>query len=220
METAIRLKGIIFDLDGTLGNTLPICFTAFRHAFERFTGRDYSEREISTFFGPSEEGIIERVVPNQSTACLLAYLGEYERSHANLREPFPGIRDALNLLRQRGMALAVVTGKGERSAAISLQYLGLADYFDWVVTGSSQGAIKPLAIEKVLTNWKLLPEQVAYVGDSAYDMEAAIDVGVIPLLAAWAETSNYQDFSETDPLATFSTLESFIDWIDRYVGSD
>lgn len=123
MEAAIKLKGIIFDLDGTLGNTLPICFTAFRCVFEKFLGRHYTDGEITALFGPSEEGIIERVVPHESQACMQVYLDEYERAHALLSEPFPGIESALRSLKQNGTALAVVTGKGERSAAISLRCL-------------------------------------------------------------------------------------------------
>jgi pyrophosphatase PpaX len=93
----------------------------------------------------------------------------------------------------------------------------LANYFDIVVTGSASGAIKPLAIQSVLSQWNLLPRHVAYVGDSAYDMEAAKEVGVIPLGAAWAETSSYECLVEMAPVATFRTVESFIDWIRCHV---
>ena len=217
METAIALKGIIFDLDGTLGNTLPICYTAFRYAFKQFLGRDYTDSEINALFGPSEEGIIEQLVPNQSIACLQAYINEYERAHQSLSEPFPGIKTALGLLKESGTSVAVVTGKGKQSADISLRCLGLRDYFDTVITGSASGAVKPMAIESVLKKWKISPHQVAYVGDSAYDMEAAKEVGVVPLGAAWAETSSYDSLNEMEPVATFSGVEDFIDWIGSHV---
>ena len=217
MEAAIKLKGIIFDLDGTLGNTLPICFTAFRCAFEKFLGRRYTDQEITALFGPTEEGIIEGLVPSQSQACLRAYLDEYERAHTLFCATIPGIETALRLLKQSGTALAVVTGKGEHSAAISLQYLSLAHYFDNVFTGSSTGAIKPLAIQNVLSQWGISPHHVAYVGDSPYDIKAAKEVGVIPLGAAWAETTSYESLDEMAPVATFRTVESFIDWIRYHV---
>lgn len=217
MTADIKLKGIIFDLDGTIGNTLPICFTAFRYALHKFLGRHYTDQEIAALFGPSEEGIIEQLVPERSLACLQAYLDEYERAHALLREPFPGLETALDLIKQSGTTLAIVTGKGEHSAAISLRALSLADYFDIVIPGSASGAIKPLAIESVLTKWNLLPQQVAYVGDSAYDMQAAKEVGVIALGAAWAETSSYEHLDAMAPVATFRTVESFINWIRSHI---
>src|SRR5579864_9064339 len=115
------IKGIIFDLDGTLADTLPVCFAAFRRAFHEFSGRIYTNEEITALFGPSEEGSILQIVPDRSEECLQVFLEEYERAHASCLEPFPGILDALRLLKDRGVKVAVVTGKGQHSAAISLR---------------------------------------------------------------------------------------------------
>lgn len=93
----------------------------------------------------------------------------------------------------------------------------MVDYFDTVVIGSASGAIKPKAIESVLSQWQFLPHQVAYVGDAPYDMEAAKEIGVIPLGAAWAETSSYERLNAMAPVATFREVEHFIDWISQIV---
>jgi pyrophosphatase PpaX len=97
-----KLRCVIFDLDGTLGDTLPVCFEAYWHAFEKFLGRHYTDREIAALFGPTEEGIVQRLVPEQWPACLEAYLGAHERMHNKYLEPVTGIEDALRLLRRRG----------------------------------------------------------------------------------------------------------------------
>jgi pyrophosphatase PpaX len=211
----VKLQGVIFDLDGTLGDTLPVCCEAYRRAFDEFLGRPFTDREIIALFGPTEEGIIQRLVPDRWQACLRTYLDTYEKVHVRYAQPFPGIEGALQLLRQRDVALAIVTGKGAHSAAISLRYLGLAHYFDAVETGSVEGAVKPLAIQKVVATWDVPLRQVAYVGDSAYDMEAAQEAGVIPLGAAWATTSDADSLNALIPLATFRSVESFIKWIDN-----
>ena len=53
------LRGVIFDLDGTLADTLPVCYAAFRAAFHRYVPeRTFSDAEITSFFGPNEEGVI------------------------------------------------------------------------------------------------------------------------------------------------------------------
>jgi pyrophosphatase PpaX len=213
MNASIKLKGIIFDLDGTLGNTLPICFAAFRQAFRAFVNRHYTDEEITALFGPSEEGVIQRVVESQWQACLQTYLEEYEKAHVTCDKPFSGIEQALILCQQKNLPLAIVTGKGKHSAAISLRYLGLEDYFDFIETGSPDGGIKPLAIQTILTKWSILPQHVAYVGDSVHDMRDAKEVGVIPLGAAWAETASFEQLHAMAPVATFRTVESFIDWI-------
>mgnify|MGYP001789072824 CR=1 FL=1 len=51
-----KIKAVIFDLDGTLGNTLPLCIQAFRQSVEPLINRSISDAEIIATFGPSEEG--------------------------------------------------------------------------------------------------------------------------------------------------------------------
>lgn len=53
-----NIRAVIFDFDGTLANTLPICFYAFQHVFKEFDNKDLSSEEIKAMFGPSETGII------------------------------------------------------------------------------------------------------------------------------------------------------------------
>jgi len=213
----MKLDGVIFDFDGTLGDTLPVCFAAFRRALEGFSGRYYTDEEIAALFGPSEEGMIQRMVPDRWQACLEAYLAAYEGESARRARLFPGIETALRLLKRRGVALAIVTGKGARSAAISLRHLRLAEFFDVVETGSPDGSVKPLAIQRVLAKWGAAPDRVAYVGDVPTDMEAAKEAGVIPVGAAWAVSSSADDLRALSPLETFRSVESFIRWIEKNV---
>ena len=57
------LKAVLFDFDGTVGNTLPLCIAAFQKAITPLAGRSFSEREIVATFGPSEEGTIRALIP-------------------------------------------------------------------------------------------------------------------------------------------------------------
>ncbi len=213
----MRLDGVIFDLDGTLGDTLPVCCAAFRRALQGFSRRHYTDEEIVALFGPSEEGILRRIVPDQWQACLTAYLAAYEEESAKSAKLFPGIETALQLLKRRGLALAIATGKGAQSAAISMRDLRLADYFDVVETGSPEGGVKPQAIRRILTRWAALPHQVAYVGDAPADIEAAREAGVIPLGAAWAEGVRAEALQAHSPLETFRSVAGFTAWIETCV---
>jgi len=208
---------MVFDLDGTLADTVPVCVAAFRSAFERFQGRRYTDEEIKALFGPTEEGSCRRAVPDDWKGCLEAYLDAYESAHAELTEPFPGIEDALRLLNERGVATAVVTGKGPISARISLRRLGLEPYFEFVETGSPDGPIKPESLRKVLAKWSMEPHETAYVGDVVYDMEAAAEVGMIALGAAWAENSTVHEARSTKLGAVFYDVCSLIGWIETNV---
>lgn len=213
------LRGIIFDLDGTLADTFPVVLAAYRDVFREFAGRDYTDDELIAMFGLNEEGLIRRMAPDRWREGMDRYLEVYERVHAALTAPFPGIKAALRLLAERGVALAIVTGKGVETAAMSLALLGLAPHFAVVETGSAEGPIKPASIRKVLAAWRMAPEDTAYVGDAPSDMRAAREVGVVPLGAAWATTARADSLEAEHPSATFRTVEEFISWIDANVAA-
>lgn len=213
----MQFDGMIFDLDGTLTDTFAVCFIAFREALHHFTGRDFTDEEILARFGPSEEGMLQRWVPDCWEECLRLYLAVYEREHRRVARIFPGVETALGLLGERRIPLAVVTGKGAQSAAISLGQLGLARYFDCVETGSPDGSVKPRCLRKILARWGAPPDRVAYLGDVPSDIEASRAVGVLPLAAAWETRSDAAALHALKPLAVFDAVPQFIQWIDRTV---
>lgn len=216
----MKLKGMIFDLDGTLGDTIPVIIEAFRSAFVDYLGRSYTDSEITMHFGPTEEGIMRKLVPGQWENCLQAYFDAYEKLHRRLPGPFPGIDKALGRLKQLGLCLAIVTGKCSHTTALSLKYFHLANYFDQVETGSKDGAVKPIMIRNVLDKWGVEARRVAYIGDSVYDIQAAKEAGVAALGAAWAATSDLNSQNGPAPSAIFHSVESFIEWIDTAIEPD
>lgn len=209
----MKLKGLIFDLDGTLLNTLPVCYSGFRKTLLEFAGREYSDQEIAAMFGPSEEGIFKKLFPSSWRESLQFYLLEYDRIHPEYAEPFTGIVEALTLLQERKVKLALVSGKGPGSMEISLKHSGLGRFFDIVRTGSEERASKPDHLKEVLKVWDYSPEEVAYVGDMAYDMSSAKEVGVYAIGAVWAKTAHAQKVLEMNPEVTFDNVRSFIEWI-------
>jgi pyrophosphatase PpaX len=207
------LAGMIFDLDGTLTDTVPVAFSAFRRAVSEFTDRRFADEELIAMFGPSEDGILRRLLPDHWESCFERYLSEYAERHASCSAPFPGIEVALHRLKRRGVRLAVVTGKAARTAAITLDRVGIAHYFEAVETGSAEGGIKPRSIRKILDGWRLAPDRVAYVGDAIPDMEAAHAVGMIAVGAAWAGTVPAADLQNAGAAVVFTSVETFITWL-------
>lgn len=211
----MKLKGFIFDLDGTLINSLPVVRNSLSRTLKEFSGREYSDKELSSLFGPSEEGIFKKLFPDSWGDSLQFYLNEYDRLHVNYAEPFPGIIEALNLLQERKIKLALVSGKGAGSMKISLKHSGLEHFFEEIITGSEYRASKPEHIRQILERWCFSPDEVAYMGDIAYDVNAAKEAGVLSLSALWAETAQIQKVLATNPGFAFDKVESFIDWIIR-----
>jgi len=209
----MKLKGFIFDLDGTLINSLPVVRSSLHSTLLKFSGRVYEDQELSSLFGPSEEGIFKKLFPDTWKESLQFYLDEYNRIHSQYAEPFPGIVEALTLLQGRKIKLALVSGKGAGSMEISLKHSGLKQFFEMIITGSEYRASKPEHIKQVLELWQYFPEEVAYVGDIAYDVKAAKEAGVLSISALWAETAQVQKVLAMNPAFAFDNVESFIEWI-------
>ncbi|BBB89528.1 MAG TPA: HAD family hydrolase [Methylomusa anaerophila] len=209
----MRIRGIIFDMDGTLLDTLPVCYSGFRSTLLKFLGREYSDAEISALFGPTEEGVFKKLLPDKWEESLQHYLAAYDEAHCEYSEPFPGIKAALTLLTERNIRLAIVSGKGPGTMAISLRHSGLGELFEVVQTGSEHGADKPAHIKKVLSVWNYNPRDVAYIGDTAYDIKAAKAAGTVSIGAVWADTANAQCVKDMEPDLSFESVESFVRWI-------
>lgn len=212
----MRIRGFIFDLDGTLGDTIPVCVEAFRRTFERYAGRRFADREIVAMFGPDEAGILGRQVPEAVLPEAVAmYLAEYERAHGACREPFPGIVPLLARLHERGVPLGIVTGKGPRSAELSLRAWDLERWFDGVEAGATKGPVKPAGIRALLARWRLSPAEAAYVGDAPYDVDAAKDVGVVSVAAAWAASTDAAALAARRPDHLFARVAELAAWADE-----
>src|SRR4249920_2534165 len=90
-----KIKAIIFDLDGTLANRLPLCIKAFRNSIEPLINRVVPDEEIIATFGPSEEGTIMMLVREHYEKGLAAYLHHYKILHSMCPHPFDGIKELL-----------------------------------------------------------------------------------------------------------------------------
>lgn len=210
----MRLDGIIFDLDGTLADTLPACFAAFRRALAACGHRPMADAEVMEYFGPSEEGIFQRLAPTAWPAYLKAYLDVYEEEQRRSARMFPGMETALERLRALGVRMAIVTGKGRESAAISIRLFALERFLDGWEPGGPSGNVKPAAIATVLTRWGIPPGRVAYLGDTPEDVQAARTAGLLPLSAAWDGRADSARLQAASPAAIFPAVEDFRRWIE------
>lgn len=213
----MRLAGAIFDLDGTIADTFAICFATFRNALAHVSGPALTDAEIQARFGPSEDGMFQRVVPERWEEAFGVYLGEYER-HLPLCALFPVISTVLAWLGQRGVPLALVTGKSRPTALMSLKAFELDGMFDPVETGSPSGVVKAAAIARVVSGWRVPAHEVIYVGDAVSDVHAALEAGVHAVAAAWAPTASVVDLRELRPHELFTNVADFHAWLVNHCG--
>src|SRR5579875_1459350 len=131
-----KIKAVIFDVDGTLANTVPLCIAAFRKAVEPLVNRPLSDEEIQSHFGPDEEGTIKSLAPDDYKKGTSDFMRFYEAMHDEYATVFNGIPQLLNELKQKGVHLAIATGKGKYTTGLTLDRLGLQSYFERIENGT------------------------------------------------------------------------------------
>ncbi|HHV63353.1 MAG TPA: HAD family hydrolase [Firmicutes bacterium] len=216
-----KIKGVIFDLDGTLANTLPLCYRAFNHAFEKYLGRRFTDAEISAMFGPPEEGMVARVVGAEHCQdCLEEYWHFYAEHHDESAVRIEGIWELLDFLKAKHVKTGIVTGKGPRSAAITLQKLGLSPVIDSVVTGADVKTPKPDPEGIFLTMRRLAldPRHTLFAGDSPADIRAGRAAGVATAAALWVTPApGHAAVLKEGPDYTFYKVQDFAGWLAKHV---
>jgi pyrophosphatase PpaX len=178
--------GIIFDVDGTLTSTNELIYASFRHVTNKYLNKNYTDEEIYSMFGPTEDGILKEICGDDFEGARKDYYDFYTENH-HMADLYPGIIDILKMLKQRGIKLSVYTGKGSTAAAITLKKLGIYDYFDMIVTGDDVKEHKPSpeGVQVFVDRFSLDKERVLIVGDAVADIKAARNSGIKSASVVW-----------------------------------
>ena len=117
-------RAVIFDMDGTLADTFPLVVSAWNAAMRKHAGRDATAEEVIARFGVPDPVMIRNALPpHLGDEAIEAYHVHYERQHGALAQPFEGITEMLAAIKSCGLLTGVMTGKGRRSAKITLAAL-------------------------------------------------------------------------------------------------
>jgi len=208
-------NAFIFDMDGTLGETIPLAIAASKKAFEALGLSVPSKDEIVAHFGPTELGLFKILNAENGEKLFKEYLKYYDQFHSALApRPFDGIENILLKLKNRGVKLALVTGKSRESADITLERFKIGEFFDEIGCGGLSGTVKTTRIKEILCKWKIPANGVYYVGDNPQDVIDARGANVIPLSVAWSELVDRQALVAQNPAEIFDTIAQFDSWID------
>lgn len=210
------LRCLIFDMDGTLTQTNRLIFDSFNYIGRKYAGKVYSEQEITGMFGPPEEGALLRIVDEGMMEVVMKDYLDFYRGNHQLAQVYPGIREILEFLKQRGLNVALFTGKGIHTTTITLEEFGLQSYFDYIVTGNDVVEHKPSSegIRKILTRFQLKPEEVLMVGDSVADIKAAHGAGVRIAAVVW-DSFTKEGVLEMRKDFLFHSVPEFGSWLRR-----
>ena len=181
-----RFKGIIFDVDGTLTFTNQLIFDSFNHITKKYLGKSYSDDDIIALFGPTEDVILKEMCKEEYENARKDYYTYYKDNH-DIAHLYDGIKELIIDIYKAGILLSIFTGKGRTSALITLDELGLTDYFDMIVSGDDVENHKPSpeGIIMFLSKHNLDPKEVLMIGDAPSDIIAANKCGVEIASVVW-----------------------------------
>ncbi len=209
------LSCAIFDIDGTLTRTNELIFASFNHVAQKYLRRTFPPEEIVRLFGPPEEGALRVMFGDELVQTALDELcAYYAEHHAAMASVHPGITEILGFLRDHGVQLAVFTGKGRRTAMITLDALQLTSFFDMVVSGNDVVRHKPdpEGILKVMSAFGTLPDRTLMIGDSVGDIKASRAAGVRMATVLWDAHDRERVLQAAHDLVFDSTGE-FLEWL-------
>ncbi len=196
---------IIFDLDGTLLDTLDDLTTAVNYALRKHYLPKKSKDEVRQFLGNGMERLIELSVPkgkkNKEFKTILQDFKAYYLVNAITKTaPYPGIMDMLNTLKQKGFKLAIVSNKGYQAVNFLREYF-FNETID-VAIGEKEGIRKKPYPDTVYEALNLLNEEkqnAYYVGDSEVDILTSKNAGIKGLSVSWGfRTKEELQFYDAD----------------------
>jgi pyrophosphatase PpaX len=195
------MKGILFDLDGTLVDSLTATFEAFNHGIVSHGGREHTPQEILAYFGPGEGEIFAQILGLDQAAS--AYQASRDYMDANMgRVPLhEGVGDLLERMKSAGVPVSIVTGRSWETTELILRHHGLLDRFVTVVANDHVTSPKPSpeGLRLALSRMGLDPADTCYVGDSPVDMQAARSAGASGVAALWDLLANRENLEKFDP---------------------
>ena len=212
-----KIKAAIFDIDGTLGDTLPLCIQAFRQTVEPLVHHPLTDEEIKATLGPNEAGTIKKLAPGSDyDGAVTDFLHHYKALHHMYPQPFDGIVDLLETLKSKGVHLAVATAKGKESGEITLQQFGITSFFSIVKNGSLDGQQKPGDMEQIIESFgDVTKEETIYVGDSPSDITDSRKAGVVAIAVTWATTAEPEELEKEQPDVLFHKVSDFAEWLNN-----
>lgn len=207
------ISAILFDLDGTLIDSLPGIEASVRWAVTHCLPA-YALPDIRSSIGPPMKAMMARLwpelSPDQLQNVVTAFREHYDTEGCLQSRLFEGVAENLRLLQEHGIEMFVLTNKPARSTMKIIEFTGLSGRFRAAVSPDSSDppfAVKSAGAARLKHEYELNPATTLIVGDGIDDAEAAHECGFRFVAAAYG----YGNASGRDDPAPFATLKSFSD---------
>ena len=189
----MNYSGVIFDLDGTLLNTLEDIVDSMNTVLSRFGFPEHSIESYKYFIGEGMEKLVSRCLPADQrdtsvvTRCVTAMREEYGKRWFNKTHSYDGIPELLDLLTVRGIKLAILSNKPDEFTKVVVAKFLPRWKFELVV-GSKPSVPKkpdPKAALEIAAALELPSSEILFLGDSSIDMETATASNMYSVGVLW-----------------------------------
>jgi len=215
------IKGIFFDLDGTLFETAPQLALAINRMLEDLKMKTLPEEKISNFIGKGADNLIRKSIKLSSNKdaneffvdALDSFHSHYEQIAQNSL-PYEGVMETIYFLKTKGLKLACITNKPSIFTDKILSESGLSQYLDLILSGDSLVKMKPdpLPIIYSCEFFNIKSSEAIMVGDSMNDIEAGSSAGTYVVTVPYGYQSGEKIESSKVDLAinNFRDIQSIV----------
>ena len=190
MPSDTSWAAVLFDLDGTLANTVGLILACYRHTMKTHLGEARPDAEWIAGMGTPLRVQMQHFAssPEELEAMVRTYGALQRELHAQMVSAYAGVPEMLAALEAAGIPMGLVTSRLPTMTHLTLDTCGIARHFQVIVTPEDVTRAKPDP-EPVLVALRRLgdppPERVLFVGDSPHDIESGRAAGVCTAAALW-----------------------------------
>jgi len=188
-DLPIKKELLIFDLDGTLVNTLKDLAAAVNFALEKPGGNPVTVADVKKYVGDGARKLVERALradaPQKLDAAMDLFYSHYGAHLSDHSTLYPGVLEILTHFSK--IKKVVLTNKPQRFTTPLLEQLGLAEYFEFAIGGGAGIPLKPApdGIYSILEKTNVSPDMAIIVGDSSTDILSGKAAGIHTCAAAY-----------------------------------
>jgi pyrophosphatase PpaX len=186
-QSTTPFRAVVFDLDGTIVDSVELIVVSFQHAIREVLGREAGREEAIANVGrPLKEQMI-MLSPEHADELVATYREFNHREHDRMLTLYDGILNLLHTPQIRGVKLGLVTSKSRYTTQMAFDLTGIESYFDAAVCADESPRNKPSPdpIMLCLEQLGVSPGDAVYVGDSPADIQAAKAAGVDSIAVTW-----------------------------------
>ncbi len=211
------IRGVLFDLDGTLLDAFPPIISALNQTLKEFGKPQMTVEAIKRHTGHGGGGI-KPLFPDHVEEAGRRFLELHDALYLKQVQSIDGAEAILSLLEKLGIPMAVVTSKGQHRAEAQIDLLGWHDYFQTII-GKTDGRPEkpsPIPMQMACDALRRPAAECIMIGDGIGDMKAAVNAGLFSI--GISDSFSEKELEENGASICFNSLIEVYQWLKTKIG--